>query len=452
MQASTLSLLLFSIISVCVIYFLPFTWKQHGLFAANILFYLIFDFRFLLLIIVSILCSYKIGCKISHSKNSRSWLICGITFSLIILAFFKYFNFFADKFHDSFRLIMPLGISYYTFKIISYFFDLHSKKTALKNFLSYGIYVSFFPQIISGPIMRSGEFYANLPFLGRPSSALRIQGFSLILSGLFKKIVIADRISNYTHLIFSSPMSYPSLALLIAAFLFSIQIYCDFSGYSEVSIGISNLLGIKCSPNFCLPYFSYSIKDFWRRWHISLSSWLKDYIYIPLGGSRHGHFLQCLNTLITFSISGLWHGSGLNFLIWGLWHGILNLVPVKKATTRRKYIFQSVSTFLCVTLGWILFNSSTMDMFITYIHHMIADFRLSYHMIVSSILPFTGDFSCLSYFAVLALFILILFIFEIREFKQNSEKTPSLKKNLFFFVSIILFGVFGQNHFLYANF
>lgn len=452
MQTSTISLLLFSIISIFVIYLLPFKWRRYGLFVMNILFYSIFDFRFLILIIVGMLCSFIIGYRISNSMHSRSWLICGILFSLSILAFFKYFNFFADKFHDSFRLIMPLGISYYTFKIISHLIDLYSKKTVPKDFLSYAIYVSFFPQIISGPIMRSGEFYQKLPSLGCASSMLRMQGLTLILSGLFKKIVIADRISNYTHLIFSSPLSYPSLALLIAAFLYSIQIYCDFSGYSEVSIGISNLLGIECSPNFCLPYFSYSIKDFWRRWHISLSSWLKDYIYIPLGGNRHGRFRQCINIILTFSISGLWHGSGLTFLFWGLWHGILNLFPIKKAADHGKRIFQTAITFLFVTLGWILFNATSIDMFITYIYHMVTDFHLNYNVIVSSILPFTGDYSCLSYFAILVLFIIILFIFEVHEFRQDTVRTPNIKRNLFFIISIILFGVFGQNHFLYANF
>lgn len=265
-------------------------------------------------------------------------------------------------------------------------------------------------------------------------------------------MVIADRISSYTQLIFSSPLNYPSLALFISAFLYTIQLYCDFCGYSEVSIGISNLLGIECSPNFLFPYFSYSIKDFWRRWHISFSSWLKDYIYIPLGGNRHGRFRQCINVLITFLVSGLWHGTGLNFLIWGLWHGILNLFPAKKAANCGKYILQTVVTFLCVTLGWILFNSASMDIFFTYIRHMVIDFRLNYNVIVSSILPFTGDYSCLSYFAILILFIIILFVFEVREFKEDIVRAPGMKKSLFFLISILLFGVIGQNHFLYANF
>lgn len=169
MQAGTSSLLLFSILAVCLMNALPFSWKRYGLFIINILFYSIFDFRFLLLIVISILCSFGVGYKISRSTRPKLWLICGILFSLTILAFFKYFNFFADRFHDSFRLIMPLGISYYTFKIISYLIDLYSKKTVPKDFLSYGIYVSFFPQIISGPIMRSDEFVKNLTMGGGKS-------------------------------------------------------------------------------------------------------------------------------------------------------------------------------------------------------------------------------------------------------------------------------------------
>lgn len=379
------------------------------------------------------------------------WLWTSILPQLIILIFFKYYNFFVPSGSDSLRLLMPLGISYYTFKIISYLADLYLNKCLSQNsFVDYALYVSFFPQIICGPIMRASDLMDQIKQNFFFHKQKIYEGLLLIISGLFKKIVIADRLNTYVTAVFNSPAAYPALALWMAAFFFSIQIYCDFAGYSEIAIGIGNLFGIECKPNFNLPYLSYNIKDFWKRWHISLSSWLRDYIYIPLGGSRKGAIRQNMNIIITFLVSGLWHGNTLNFVFWGLWHGLLNLIPSKKSSKKFIQIFQTLLTFFCVMFGWILFKSESLKYAGLFIHNMFSDFTLTIQTIIASVMPFTGDYSCLAHLMVACLLIFILLIFEWKEFRQPAHKYSS--KYIVFFTCIILFGIVGENSFLYANF
>lgn len=459
MQSNLLLFLLFSIIAALIIRLLPQGQKKHGLFCFNIIFYLLCDPLFLLLILTSILWSFKSGQKIeSETTKKKLWLFLGVSPIILILILFKYFNFFIAQISSGINvlsILMPLGISYYTFKIISYMVDIYLKKRPAEiSILNYGIYVSFFPQIICGPISRSEEITNQLNQLQNPSSHMLTQGCILILSGLFKKLVIADRLNLYVNTIFSDFTSYPALALWVTAFFYTIQIYCDFSGYSELAIGISNLLGINCLPNFCLPYFSYSVKDFWRRWHISLSSWLKDYIYIPLGGSHCNTIRKNINILITFFVSGIWHGSGLNFIVWGLWHGLLNLIPAKKSPHKFIRFLQMFFTFICVMFGWILFKSTTLSNGIVYITQMFRNITINQQTIISTILPFTGDYSCVPYFLTVCIFILVLFFIEFFEYTgrlKNNSKGCRLKC-LIYLTAVILFGMIGQNSFLYANF
>lgn len=456
MQSNILQLLFFSIISAFIIRIFPPKFKKYGLFCLNIIFYLLCDARFLFLIILCTVWSYYIGKlldQLSHKRKLCLWI--GIIPVLIPLCFFKYYNFFIPIGNPALSFIMPLGISYYTFKVISYIADIYScKRCPESSLVTYSIYVSFFPQIICGPISRSDNITKQINDLHTPSAQMLENASMLILSGLFKKLVIADRLDPYVNTIFSNPSVYPPLALWIAAFFYTIQIYCDFAGYSEIAIGVSNLLGIKCVSNFNLPYFSYSIKDFWRRWHISLSSWLKDYIYIPLGGNRKGIINKCFNILITFFVSGLWHGTGLNYICWGLFHGIFNLISVKKPLSKWKYCLQTFTTFVIIMFGWILFRVDSLQTGVQFIYHMFYHPALNIDAIIASILPFTGDYSCLSYFMTICLFIFILFIFEFREFNgkiKNLEREAQIKY-IIFICSIILFGMIGQNSFLYANF
>ncbi len=459
MQSNLLLFLLFSIIASLTIRLLSAKQKKYGLFCFNIIFYLLCDPRFLLLMLASILWSFKSGQKIeSETSKKKLWLFGGTFPIILILILFKYFNFFIpqiDSGTDALSILMPLGISYYTFKIISYMADIYLKKRPAEvSILSYSIYVSFFPQIICGPISRSEEITKQLSQLQNPSSHMLAQGSILILSGLFKKLVIADRLNLYVNAIFSDTSSYPALALWIAAFFYTIQIYCDFSGYSELAIGTGNLLGINCQPNFRLPYFSYNIKDFWRKWHISLSSWLKDYIYIPLGGNRSSYYRKNINILVTFLASGLWHGSGLNFIVWGLYHGLLNLIPFKKSSHKILCFVQMLFTFMCVMFGWILFKASSLLNGLMYIIQMFQNLSINRQTIISTILPFTGDYSCVPYFLTVCIFILVLFIIEFYEYigrLKNDSKGRCLKCFIYL-TAVILFGMIGQNSFLYANF
>lgn len=456
MQSNILLFLIFSIIAAFIVRVLSPSRKKYGLLYVNILFYFICDTKFLLLMLISTAWSFFCGQRIEHSVHRRKfWLCFGIIPVILILAFFKYYKFFIPNNVVVLTILMPLGISYYTFKIISYVADIYlQKRNAEPSFINYCIYVSFFPQIICGPITRSEDITENLDYLSPPTPQMLTQGYLFIMSGLFKKLVIADRLNPYVNAIFSYPSSYPALALWMAAFFFTIQIYCDFAGYSEIAIGISNLLGLECTPNFNLPYFSYSIKDFWRRWHISLSSWLRDYVYIPLGGNQKGIIRKKFNILLTFLVSGLWHGTGMNFLCWGLWHGLFNLIPVKKSTNKIVHSLQVFSTFICVMFGWILFKADSLFHAFLFIKQMFTQINFSFQTIVNSVMPFTGDYSCLAYLLTVSFFILILYLLELYDFStfsSGSTKIPYIKCIIYFF-SLILFGMIGQNSFLYANF
>lgn len=456
MQENILLFLLFSISAIIIIHNLPDFLRKYGVFCANLIFYFLCDAKFLLLILFSTIWSYLTGRKIVRAKKHKIfWLWIGIIPVVLILCAFKYYKFFTPQKSSLLLLTMPLGLSYYTFKIISYLADIYKNKySAHDSLINYSIYISFFPQIICGPISRFDEINKDLNHIALPSYHLIHQGCMFILSGLFKKLVIADRLSGYVTVVFSNYVTYPAIALWMAAFFFAIQIYCDFAGYSEIVIGISNLFGIECNLNFNRPYFSYSIKDFWRKWHISLSSWLRDYIYIPLGGNRKGTFRKKVNIIITFFISGLWHGTGFHFICWGLWHGILNIFSNKKSSSKYIYFLQIISTFLLIMFGWIIFRSNSFFAAIQYTIHMFYPFSISFDTVITAIMPFTGDYSCLSHFITISVFILLLFLMELQDYKKYSEKVPviSKKRIVFFAISIVFFGMIGQNSFLYANF
>lgn len=424
----------------------------------NILIYSIFDYRYIGLLMVEIIGTYYVSCCIRRTKdvvNKKRFLITGSLFVVIILAFFKYFNFFATMKNISFYLVMPLGISYYSFKMLSYMIDSYWGRIEYEvSLIDYAVYVSFFPQIMCGPISRADEIIEQLNNDCSITKEKVSIGIQRILSGMFKKFVIADRLAIYTTKVFNSPDSYPSIAAWIATFFFSIQIYCDFAGYSEMAIGVCNVIGFKCKPNFFFPYFSYSIKEFWKRWHISLSTWLKDYVYIPLGGNRRGRIHRTINIMLTFLISGIWHGNNLNFILWGIFHGICNIFSFKKPTNQVDRLLKTIITFMIVSFGWIIFNVYDMQSMIAFLKRMFIGLELSYDTIVSAVLPFTDDYSCLAYFLCVCFFIFMLFIFEWNDSKriQENELVCNRVRNTFYLVSIVLFGCFGVSSFLYANF
>lgn len=448
-------------------YAAPCNYRRALLLGASAVFYACAGWQMLFLIGGSIGISCIAGLKIEKgqsTKEKKGWMT-GCTLLLIAILFlFKYFNFFTDSVGAllalaglacksfALKLTIPLGISYYTFKIISYLADIYSKKTeAEKNLLDYALYVSFFPQILCGPIERAEHFLPQLKEGCRFEEKLFASGLERLIIGLFKKLVIADRLAGYVGTVFDAPLSYPGLASVMAAFFYSIQIYCDFSGYSDLAIGMAQMLGIRTKENFFYPYFSKNIKEFWRRWHISLSSWLKDYVYIPLGGNKKGAVRTKINLMLTFLVSGLWHGSSWSFVLWGGIHGLWNMIsnPKKGELPVGRQIFQTILTFCGVTLTWIFFRAENVRAAWILIKHAVFDFGLSVAQITASLLPFTGDNTCAAHFLIICLLIVFLAVFEWRKSKGKGTSMGWLAVML---AVTLLLGKFGNSSFLYGQF
>jgi len=301
---------------------------------ASYFFYGWWDWRFLSLILFSTTADYLIGLRLSieETKKKRKLLLwLSILINIGFLGFFKYYNFFLENFQSAFlffgkeislgslSIILPVGISFYTFQTLSYTIDIYKRKlTPCKDFIFFAAFVSFFPQLVAGPIERASnllpQFYNKRKF----DYYLAVDGLRQILIGFFKKVVIADNCAEFANLAFNDTINQSGIVLLFGAIFFAFQIYGDFSGYSDIAIGISKLFGFKLKQNFAFPYFSRDIAEFWRRWHISLSTWFRDYLYIPLGGSRGSNLMKIRNTFIIFIVSGFWHGANWTFIIWGL--------------------------------------------------------------------------------------------------------------------------------------
>lgn len=466
-MTGTISTLGFFAMVLAMYYLLPVRFRWGILLGASLIFYASADWRMLFLIGASIGISYIAALKVEKSagvREGRRWLAGCIVLLTAVLFLFKYFDFFIDSVNGlleaaglgatSFvlKLTVPLGISYYTFKIISYLVDVYKGKIgAEKHFGFYALYVSFFPQILCGPIERAEHFLPQLRTGCRYEESLFAGGMERLIIGAFKKLVIADRLAGYVGAVFASPLDYPGLASLMAAGFYSIQIYCDFSGYSDMAIGMAQMFGIRTRENFSYPYFSRNIKEFWKRWHISLSSWLRDYIYIPLGGNRKGKIRAKLNVMLTFLISGLWHGSSWNFVFWGGIHGLWNMIsyPKKKEASVGRQIWQTLVTFCGVTVTWIFFRAETLEKAFLMIRHGVTDFGISVAQITASLLPFTGDNTCAAHFLIICLLILFLAVFE---WRRTRGKGTSMGWIGLMLAMTLLLGQFGSSSFLYGQF
>ncbi len=345
-------------------------------------FYYITSGLFLLLLVSTISLDYLFSYLISTSKSEiarKIFLTIGILFSLSFLLYFKYRNFFFSNCNEIcgthftlIELILPIGISFYTFQSISFLVDTYKKKMAFPSYSEYLMYMSFFPHLIAGPIVRAADF---LPQASKRIAISRDninEAFFLISKGLIKKAIIGDFIAQYSDVVFSQPLGFSGTESIFATLCYAFQIFFDFSGYTDMAIGIALLLGFRLSVNFNSPYKSTSITEFWRRWHISLSSWLRDYIYIPLGGNKKGLFLQLLFLLVTMLIGGFWHGAFWRFIFWGAGHGVLLILHklyVRYINFKIPYMifFYWALTFSCVVLLWVPFRAKSMtDTFTMY--------------------------------------------------------------------------------------
>lgn len=372
---------------------------------ASYVFYGWWDWRFLTLILFSTIVDYLVGIQLGKEKKplKRKLLLwTSLTSNLGLLGFFKYYNFFVDSFVDAFSLfgysiasnslniILPVGISFYTFQTLSYTIDIYKKKLEpTPSFISFAAFVSFFPQLVAGPIERAShllpQFFNKRVFNYNQAT----DGLRQILWGLFKKIVIADNCAVFANEIFNNSTEYSGVSLLLGALFFTFQIYGDFSGYSDIAIGVSRLFGFDLMQNFAFPYFSRDIAEFWRRWHISLSTWFRDYVYIPLGGSRVDTIKKLRNIFIIFIVSGFWHGANWTFIAWGFLNAcyFLPLLLAGKNRANTDIVAQGrlfpnlrelgtiTSTFLLTLLAWVFFRANNLSHAFSYINGIFSDFH-----------------------------------------------------------------------------
>ncbi len=378
--------------------------KSQNLFllAASYFFYSCWDWRFLFLLAFSTFLDYFTGLRMAASQNEsgkKFWFWLSVIINLGFLGIFKYYNFFAQSFADTvshigfyispwaIKVILPVGISFYTFHGLSYVIDIYNNRIKPeKKFVEYALFVSFFPLLVAGPIERATHLLPQVKQQRQFSYTKAVDGLRQILWGLFKKMAIADNCAQYANIIFDHSSQYSGATLLLGALFFTFQIYCDFSGYSDIALGTARLFGFELLRNFAFPYFSRDIAEFWRRWHISLSTWFRDYLYIPLGGSKGGTWMKIRNTFIIFIVSGFWHGASWTFVAWGALNA-LYFLPLLLTSKNRSHIdivaqgkylpsvkeaMNMLLTFGLTVIAWIFFRSKTISGAGAFVYNMLT--------------------------------------------------------------------------------
>jgi len=447
---------------------------------SSYIFYGWWDWRFLSLILFSTLIDYSVGVRLSKEENTskrKILLWISILVNLGFLSFFKYYNFFLDNFITAFsflgtpinaqglNIILPVGISFYTFQTLSYSIDVYNRKLEpTKDFIAFTAFVSFFPQLVAGPIERATnllpQFYKKRTF----EYSKAVDGLRQILWGLFKKIVIADNSAQIANEIFNNSSDYSGSTLVLGAIFFTFQIYGDFSGYSDIAIGTSRLFGFNLKQNFAFPYFSRDIAEFWRRWHISLSTWFRDYLYIPLGGSRGSTWMKVRNTFAIFIVSGFWHGANWTFIVWGALNALYflpllllnknrtntNTVAQGKYLPTLKEFYQIGITFSLTVLAWVFFRAENIGHALDYLSAIFSKSLLSFPRFPQMGLAF-------STIILIAIFIIIEWLG--RDEQYAIENITVVKNNYFRYslylcivVAIMIMGNFNENQFIYFQF
>jgi alginate O-acetyltransferase complex protein AlgI len=479
MLFNSLEFFVFFILCFSVYWFVFKTKKTQNLFLLVIsyFFYGWWDWRFLLLILASSLLDYFIGIKISETSEKpkrKALLFLSLFFNLGALGVFKYYDFFISSLLDVcpgldsdgllLNVMLPVGISFYTFQTLSYSLDVYRREIkAERNLVSFAAFVCFFPQLVAGPIERAKDLLPQFEKSRIFNSKEAYDGLQLILWGLFKKSVIADNISPYVDKIFLDYHTYGSGTLLLGAVLFSSQIYCDFSGYSDIAIGTSKLFGFNLSRNFNFPYFSKNITEFWKRWHMSLTNWFKDYIYIPLGGSRVSSIVLIRNIFIVFFVSGIWHGANWTYIFWGSLNGVL-FIPValynkhfnrsRLLTSKVFDIPKIVLTFLIVSILWVFFRADSIDIALGYVGGLIELEGFTPVSYLKNIYGFITWNKCQYIFPLL----LVLYIFEFinrkHQFGLDFKFNPIVKLTLSVFIFLIwfVFSNYPSEDFIYFQF
>ena len=447
---------------------------------ASYVFYGWWDWRFLSLILFSTVIDYLVGFRLAKEENvlkRKVLLWISIVVNLGFLGFFKYYNFFLDNFITAFSLfgtkinanslniILPVGISFYTFQTLSYTIDVYKRKLEpTKSFIAFSAFVSFFPQLVAGPIERATnllpQFYKKRTFDYNKAA----DGVRQILWGLFKKIVIADNSAQIANEIFNNSADYSGSTLVFGSLFFTFQIYGDFSGYSDIAIGTSRLFGFDLKQNFAFPYFSRDIAEFWRRWHISLSTWFRDYLYIPLGGSRGGTRMKVINTFVIFIVSGFWHGANWTFIVWGALNALYFLPLLLLNKNRRntnsvaqgKYLptfkefYQIGITFSLTVLAWVFFRAENIGHALSYLSTIFSNSLFTYPDFLQMELAF-------STFILTTIFMIVEWVGREKAYAiENiiSVKSVSLRYSLYLGIVIVIMvmGNFEENEFIYFQF
>ncbi|MFT4524583.1 MAG: alginate O-acetyltransferase complex protein AlgI [Bacteroidia bacterium] len=443
---------------------------------ASYFFYGWWDWRFLSLILFSTIVDYLVGLglKKENDKTKRKALLwTSILVNLGFLGFFKYYNFFLDNFvsafsffgteikADSLNIVLPVGISFYTFQTLSYTIDVYKGKLApTKDFISFSAFVSFFPQLVAGPIERASNLLPQFYKQRQLSYANWTEGLNQILWGLFKKIVIADRLAIVVNEIYNYPDEYHGFALILGTVFFAFQIYCDFSGYSQIAIGTAKLFGFDLMKNFDMPYVSRSLGEFWRRWHISLSTWFRDYVYIPLGGNQTSKSSWYLNILIVFVVSGFWHGAKWNFIIWGAIHGVFLILEsafkhIKLPKNLVVYAFQTITIFTVVCFGWIFFRANSLGDALYILNDLTTLSNYSLSQISLYMIPTVKNtvFAADIFLSIVFVGMLVLVEFlRAEDYFYRLSYRYRLPVYILAIWSIFILGAFEKNEFIYFQF
>ena len=443
-------------------------WRNGYLLLVSYLLYTNWKPVYALILLCVTLVTYLLARWIEDGRRNVKIAVGGALLTLLPLLVFKYYNFINDSVFNllltvglRFRLpglnwTIPMGISFFTFQALGYMLDVyHQRIKAEKDFFTYALFVSFFPSIVAGPINKASLVIPQLKAM-RPyfDYGKAVEGLKMLLWGMFMKVVVADRVALYVDTVFPCYINYTGMTCLVASLLYTIQIYADFAGYSMMAIGVGKTLGFELTENFRRPYFAVSVTDFWRRWHISLSTWLKDYVYIPLGGSRCSKIRNYWNIFVTFLVSGIWHGANWTFIIWGILHGVFQII--EKAIGQQKceygWFGKSIKifiTFLLVNFAWIFFRMPT-----------LGDAVGMINRIFDTSLPIAIYSNSMSTMALIAMGIIMMLLKDISdEFFPDRLQIFNSRHVLVRWVSyciilsmIVLFGVFGADQFIYANF
>ena len=469
---------------VFVLYWFVFnkklTWQNALVLVASYFFYGWWSWKFMGLLMLSTLLDYTYGFSVAspNRKKAKFFLWLSVINNLGILGVFKYYNFFAEQFQAGLELLglhtnpvmlniaLPVGISFYTFHGMSYVFDIYrGQQTPVRNFVDYAVFVSFFPLLVAGPIERASHL---LPQVQKPRTfnyTQAVEGCRLMLWGMFKKVVIADSLAPTVDAIFRNYQHESGITLIIGAIAFSFEIYGDFSGYSDIALGTAKLFGFELLSNFKFPYFSRDIAEFWRRWHISLSSWFRDYLYIPLGGSKSGKWVAVRNTFIIFLVSGFWHGASWNFIAWGFIHAC-GFLPLLLSNRNRRYttdvvaqgriiptfkeLFQMLSTFTFVTIAWVFFRAEGFSKGFNYLKRMMD--RIFFNFEVKEY-PLSDNNYLLIILQLIMPFIIIEWYLRRNERKLSVIQNKSMLNLIYLILIILIMGNFGGvSSFIYFQF